>query len=208
MASGMRKIELTADSLLAIRFFDDLPRPERVRIVRFCEGRVYPKGAEIVRHLEETRDVYFILSGRVQASLFTDNGRLVSLQDLNGGEMFGEVAAIDGGPRSTSVVADCETSVVRISARNFRDIIAGHPTLAERTMHRLCALARHLCNKAFTPRAYKVPDQILLEIHQEFSLRGKNEGRQVIEPAPTHQQIADRVCTTREQASRVFAELR
>lgn len=85
-----RKLEITPDSLLGCRFFDRLERAGRAHIARFCEGRCYRTRAELIRHADTTRDVFFILSGRVKALMSTSAGKVVALQELGQGEMFGE----------------------------------------------------------------------------------------------------------------------
>lgn len=206
MERQYRRLEITPDSLLGCRFFDHLERADRAHTARFCEGRCYRAGAEIIRHKDSSRDVFFILAGRVQVSLLTDAGKVVTFQELGRGEMFGELAAIDAQPRSTSVLAIDETSVVRISGPNFKDLIARIPSLAEQTMLRLCALSRFLCERAFEARAFHVPDQIRLEVLRIVSAYPAVDGGLVIEPAPTHEEIARRVGTTREQVTRVMRD--
>jgi len=207
MERQYRKLEITPDSLLGCRFFDRLERAERAHLARFCEGRCYRAGVEIVSYGESSRDVFFILSGRVQASLFTREGKTVTFQELSCGEMFGELAALDGAPRSTSVVAIDETSVIRVSGPNFKDMVARMPSLAEQTMLRLCALSRFLCERAFEARAFTVPDQIRLEVCRIVRSFPACKGRVVVDPAPTHEEIARRVGTAREQVTRVMSEL-
>ncbi len=200
------KMDITPDSLLGCRFFDHLERAERAHVVRYCEGRRYRPGVEIIRHGDASRDVYFILAGRVQASLLTASGKVVSFQELGQGEMFGELSALDGEPRSTSVVAIDETTLVRISGPNFKDLIARNATLAEQTLLRLCALSRFLCERAFEARAFHVPDQIRLEVARIISAHPSDGGGVTIQGPPTHAEIARRVGTTREQVTRVMRE--
>jgi CRP-like cAMP-binding protein len=201
-----RKVEITPDSLLGSRFFDRLERAERAHAVRYCEGRCYEAGAEIIRHGDSTRDVFFILSGRVNASLMTAAGKELTFQELVGGDMFGELSAIDGAPRSASVVTLDETVLIRLSGPSFRELMARHPSLAEQTMLRLCGLARFLCESAFEARAFHVPEQIRLELARIVSSHRTGDGPVVIDPAPTHAEIARRVGTSREQVTRVMRD--
>ena len=206
MERQYRRLQVTPDSLLGCRFFERLERADRAHIARFCEGRCYRAGYEIIRYADSTRDVYFILSGRVKASMLSSAGKVVTFQELGRGDMFGELSAIDGEPRSTSVLTIDETNLVRISGPNFKDMVALMPSLAELTMLRLCALSRFLCDRAFEARAFSVPDQIRLEIQRVLSSYPHKDGELTIESAPTHEEIARRVGTTREQVTRVMSE--
>ena len=203
-----RKIDITPDSLLGCRFFDDMERSERALIARYCEGRCYRPRAEVVRYGDMSRDVFFILSGRVQATVLTSDGKTVTFQQLVGGGMFGELSAIDSESRSTDVVAVEETSVLRISGPSFKDLVAQHPVLAERTMLRLCALSRFLCDRFFVSHAYSVPAQIALEICRIVSAHDAPQNLLEIDPAPSHEEIGRRVGTNREQVTRVVAPLK
>ena len=206
MERQYRKLEVTPDTLLGCRFFDHLERADRAHIAGFCEGRCYRSGVEIIRYADTSRDVYFILSGHVKASMLTSVGKLVSFQELGRGDMFGELSAIDGEPRSTSVLTIDETSLVRVSGPNFKDMVARLPSLAELTMLRLCALSRFLCDRAFEARAFSIPEQIRLEIHRVLSSYPDQDGELTIDSAPTHEEIARRVGTTREQVTRVMSD--
>jgi CRP-like cAMP-binding protein len=207
MERPYRKLEITPDSLLGCRFFDDVPREERARIARRCEARCYRPGAEIVRFGDADQDVFFLCSGRVQATLLTSSGKVVTFQQLEGGAMFGELSAIDGEPRSASVVAIDESSLVCMAGQDFKDFIAHSPLLAERTLLRLCALSRFLCERSFEARAYTIPGQIALEILRIVSAHTAPENSLELDPAPSHRDIAQRVGTSREQVTRVMRDL-
>jgi CRP/FNR family cyclic AMP-dependent transcriptional regulator len=206
MERQYRKLEITPDSLLGCRFFDRLERADRAHIAQFCEGRCYRADTEIIRHGDTSRDVFFILSGQVDARLLTSKGKDLIFQELGRGEMFGELAAIDGEPRSMSVLSRVETSVIRISGPNFKDIVARIPSLAELIMLRLCALSRYLCVRLEEVLAYSVPDQIRLEVIRIVSKHPSVNGAVTIEPAPTHEEIARRLGTNREQVTRVMGD--
>lgn len=200
------KLEICPDALLGCRLFDRLGRGERAYVVRFCEGRRYQSGAEIIRYGEDERDVFFVLSGEVQTSMYTKSGKVFYFQSLKRGKMFGELAALDGKLRSTSVVAVGETCVVRMSGENFKDVVARYPNLSERVMLRLCDLSRFLVEHAITMHAFSVPDQIRLEICRIVKQYPAVDNRVRIEHAPTHEDIAFRVGTLREQVTRVMPE--
>jgi len=202
-----RRFEVTAQALLGIDFFCRLEHADRAHAARHCQGWCYGPRERIIEHRDGGRDVYFIQSGRVRASLLTVAGETIALQDLGSGEMFGELSALDGKPRSTSVEAVEESRVVRMPGPAFRDVLARFPSLGERVMLRLCALSRFLCERAVDSKALSVPDQIRLEICRIVcSHPVREDGSVVIEPAPTQEEIARFVGTRREQVSRVIGE--
>ncbi len=212
MRNRFTKFNVGPESLTGCRFFDGLEPEERARIVRHCEGRRYDKGARILSYGENTRDVFFLCSGRVQSIVLTtdwrnDDCEVLTSQELEGGAMFGELSAIDGEPRSTSVVAVEESCVLRMSGPSFQEIIARHPVLNERTMLRLCALARYLCDRSIVARTFSIPQQIALELLRVVSAYSTHGTRWEMDPAPKHWEIARRVGTNREQVTRVVSKL-
>lgn len=210
MQRNYRKFEVTADTLRGCRFFDEQELASRTRIADLCEGRIYRSGVEIIHHTDTDDEVFFIVAGAVEATLHTAQGKVVNFQALKKGEMFGEVSALDGRPRTTSVIAASEVTVVVLSGLDFRELVLADAELAERTLRRLCALTRHLVEKAYAPRAYRIPDQIRLEIYHEFRRAAHDDDTSTsitISPAHTHKDVAERVGTTREQVTRVVGDL-
>jgi CRP-like cAMP-binding protein len=74
-------------------------------LARECAWRRYRAGQRIISRAAADRDVHLIVSGRVRVTTYSAAGRQVTFRDIDAGEMFGEVAAIDDMPRSADVVA-------------------------------------------------------------------------------------------------------
>jgi CRP/FNR family transcriptional regulator, cyclic AMP receptor protein len=70
-------------------------------IERDCTWRRYAPGQIILDYLEESSDVFFLVSGEARVVIYSPSGRPVSFRDTRAGEIFGEFAAIDGQPRPT-----------------------------------------------------------------------------------------------------------
>ena len=64
------------------------------------------KEPEIVSHMDNSRDVYFIIEGMARVDMFHTNGMRITFQILTEGQMFGELAAIDGLERSARVIVE------------------------------------------------------------------------------------------------------
>lgn len=86
----------------------------------------FPKGSFIFKRNDFTRDLYIIKSGKVR--VYKQVGvRTIILAELGKGAIFGEVAAIDGGPRSATVQALEDTEAFVITAQEFKQKTAGMP---------------------------------------------------------------------------------
>jgi len=78
--------------------------------------RIYRQHELIIAHGDRDRDVFFILDGQARVTLFSGLGREVAYRDIQPGDIFGELAAIDGRERSASVIALELTRTARLSA--------------------------------------------------------------------------------------------
>ena len=69
--------------------------------------------------------MYFIVSGEVRVKHFSARGRAVSFRDMAAGEMFGELAALDGQPRSAEVAALEPTFIASLTRERFLPLTVG-----------------------------------------------------------------------------------
>jgi serine/threonine-protein kinase len=99
-------------------------------LVRFSRGgaefpqTTFPRGAYIVREGEQGNTAYIIVSGRCQVLKAIDNTMTV-LQTLGPGDVFGEMAVLNEGPRSATVMATEETTVLVVSGEVLRQELRG-----------------------------------------------------------------------------------
>jgi len=98
-----------------IKILSELSPDERRDFEMSCRWRRFAPGEQIIDQQDESRDVYFITRGRVRVVSFTIDGKEVALEDLREGDFFGELAAIDGKPRSSSVMAIEDSDIAKIS---------------------------------------------------------------------------------------------
>jgi CRP/FNR family cyclic AMP-dependent transcriptional regulator len=86
----------------------------------------FAAGSEIIGQMDISSDVYFMISGRVRVNIIATTGRQITYQILEPGQLFGEFAAIDGRPRSASVVAEDSVVLAKMPAGRFRELLARH----------------------------------------------------------------------------------
>lgn len=198
---------VNADSLNAVDLFRGLPSSDRAVIAERLSAARYTAGSEIVSQADKHQDVFFILSGTVRASYSVRSGKAVQFRDQFAGEMFGELAALDQQPRSAEVAAVTDVFLARAPAATFIDIVTHNPTVAERLFSQLAGRIRSLSARVVDFSTLGVGNRIhgeLLRLALE-NCGGGNSA--VVEPAPTHADIAARVATHREAVTRELAAL-
>ena len=199
-------IDPTADTLLGIRVLRGLSPDARAAIAACCRGAVYDARTEIVHHLEPTSEVYFVVGGKVRATILSPNGREVSFRDLGPGEMFGDLSAVDGEPRCASVVSLEETVVVVMSAAEFRETLLAHPSVALVVIEELVGLVRSLSERVVELSTLGVKNRIHAELLRLARQEGSDENEIAI-ARPTHADLASRVSTHREAVTKELSHL-
>src|SRR5712671_7891827 len=110
--------------LQLLKFLPDALRTEvthRLRVIRA------PKGRTLVEKGSGSTDVFFLLEGRAEVLLYSCSGREVCVNDIGPGDMFGEIAVLDGEPRSASIVATSELKYAEMSAKDFMACLDSSP---------------------------------------------------------------------------------
>ncbi|WP_448202985.1 Crp/Fnr family transcriptional regulator [Azospirillum sp. sgz302134] len=197
-----------ATSLDGIELLRPLSPAERAALARQCRWRRFQANEQIIDHLGETRDVVFIVEGRVRVLSHSATGREISFDDIEAGGFLGEMAAIDGLPRSASVAAlEGGTLIAFLAPKPFQNLVAGHPDLALAVMKRLCRVVRITTDRVMELSTLGANNRVHAELLR-LAKRGRREGRAaVIAPIPVHADIASRVSTTRETVARVLSDL-
>ncbi|HSK42070.1 MAG TPA: Crp/Fnr family transcriptional regulator [Arenibaculum sp.] len=194
-------------SLDGIDLFKPLSPAERASLARQCAWRRFHADEQIIDHMSETRDVCFVVDGRARVVMYSLSGREISFDDVDAGGFIGELSAIDGKPRSASVVALTETLVAFMPPRPFREIVAGHPDIALCVMQRLASIIRRSTGRIMDLSTLGANNRVHAEVLRlaKPGLRPGNTA--TISPIPVHSDIASRVSTTRETVARVLGEL-
>ena len=189
-------------SLSSIELFEGLGGSDRDALARLCRWQRYAAHQYIVGHQDETNDVYFIVGGRVHETIFSPSGKEVSFADLPAGKSFGEMAAIDGAPRSATVIALSDTVLASMSAEAFRRVLNDYPDVAAKMMQYLVGLVRRLSDRVVEFSVLAVRNRIHAELLRLARDQGLDGDTAVITPVPTHSDIASRVSTHREAVTR------
>ena len=140
-------METEASRLRLISLFEDLPEAELAGLARALITRTYARHALISGEDEHAGDVFLILEGTVRASSVSADGREIIYSDLGAGEIFGEFSAIDGQPRSSSLVATSDCLLGRLPAVRFRELVAANPGVSRRLIELLVAKIRRMSER-------------------------------------------------------------
>ena len=126
-------------TLAAIPLFSRLEENDIARLAKSVVPRSYAKGATIVKEGEQAVAFYVIVSGKVDV---TKNGERVG--EKRAGEPFGEMALLDGYPRSTTVIASEDTECLVMTRWDFTAELKSNPSMALSMLPELSKIIRRL----------------------------------------------------------------
>jgi CRP-like cAMP-binding protein len=119
------------------RLFDEFSKKDIAEVINFSKEIDHPAGQLIVEEGRSGVGFHLILAGSAAVSV---KGRKV--RTLGPGDSFGDIAVIDGGPRSASVTAGTELSTLSLAPWEFKPLLIEHPSLAYKLLLKVCALLR------------------------------------------------------------------
>ena len=161
---------------------------------------------------DTTDDVFFVAEGAVRVVVRTPLGLEVILGDLGPGDVFGEMAAIDGAPRSANVTALHASRLCRLPAAAFLQVALRSPAVGLRVMRVLTARLRLLDQRLFEQVVLPVRHRLASELlrlsrpREGHGASGGTAGRVVSPPPPRHV-LAARIGSRRETVAAALAEL-
>lgn len=122
--------------------FRALDPDARRDLAAFAHVRRYAAGEVIFTMGSPDQSMMAIAEGTVRVEVVTPTGRDVTLSDLRPGDVFGEIALLDGGERSATVRALGSCTLVVLERRLLLDVLQRNPKLAIRLIELLCQRVR------------------------------------------------------------------
>jgi CRP/FNR family cyclic AMP-dependent transcriptional regulator len=191
-----------AQTLAKIPMFKSLS-PDAVKALDGrCTWRRVKAKEWVIDYQDEGIDVFFVVGGAVRVLIYARSGREVILADLHAGGYFGELAAIDGKPRSAGVLAVSDALVAAMPGRVFMEVLNAHPDVAMHVLTMLAARVRALDNRVLEYSTLNVRQRIYSELLRLACPIPGDPNQAVMAPPPTHAEIAARVSTHREAVTR------
>jgi len=196
-----------ARTLRWIEGFRELSPEDVRRVSAQCRWKWYEPQQLIFSQSDTANDMFFVVQGKVRITSYSAIGKEVSFRDLTVGECFGDLAAIDGRPRSAAAVATSDALLASMPAPAYWQMLMTYPPVAAACLRRLANLVRALSERVIEYSLLPVPTRIKLELLRlaERQMTGSNGAE--IDPAPTHMEIASRVATHREAVTRELRQL-
>jgi len=178
-------------------------------LLKFATVKHFKPGEEMFAKGDTGSALYGVLSGRVCIYTVSSVGEEIFLNILDPGEIFGEIALLDGGPRTASARAMTAVDLLQIQREHLLPFLRANPELSVSMLSVLCGRIR--MNVEF------IEDAIFLHLPARLAKRLQTLGEQHGKPDPrgiridlklSQQDLAHMVGATRERVNRELSLLR
>jgi CRP/FNR family transcriptional regulator len=187
--------------------FSELSRQELERISRVSVARTFPAGVRVFHEGDHSDACYLVRTGDLRVTREHPDGRAIALATLGAGDIFGELAMLDGEARSASVetLTDCE--LLALPAADVRRLLADHPGISVKLIAALTKRLRETNERVARQSFQTVPSRVAGVLNQLIAEESASAGRQGITIRMTQADLAQLAGTSRESVSRFLATL-
>ena len=200
MARGVSQINPRLSILRSHPFFIDLDAKALDQLCQYVSFRKFKRGATVFVRGDPGNSLFVVVSGAVKMSVASSEGRSAILNLVTKGEVFGEIALLDGLARTADAIAHTNCELIVIDRRDFFPFIESQPMLAMKFIHLLCARLRWTSEQVEHVILQDLPARLANLL---IGLALKHEPSDVGRPfIVTQQEIGEMVGVTRESINK------
>jgi len=188
-----------------IELFSGLEPDELARLSSKAVTHSYPKNTIVINQGDISNSLHVVVSGNVRVFLSNEDGKEIILNTHGPGESFGEMALLDAGPRSASVITTEASKLAIISKVDFEDFLQEHPQTMMKILQQAFARLRALTDTVSSLALLDVYGRVARLLLQ--SAEDEN-GVKIVKQAMTQQDIANHIGSSREMVSRILKDLK
>jgi CRP/FNR family transcriptional regulator len=200
--------QVVVELLRRVPLFSELSTAELERVAQVGIPRSFPRETRIFHEGDPGDACYIVREGSCRVTREHPDGRAITLATLGPGAIFGELAMLDGERRSASVEATENTELVALPASDVRNLIRGHPEMAEKLV---VALTRRLreANERISRQSFQtVPSRVAGVLNQLLADEAVTPMvREGVTIRLRQADLAQLAGTSRESVSRFLATL-
>lgn len=194
--------------LRSVPLFADLEEPELERFSRVAVARSFPAGTRVFHEGDHSDACYIVRDGSFRVTREHSDGRAITLATLGRGDIFGELAMLDGEVRSASVEALSDGELLALPAGEVRSLLGRHPEI---TVKLIAALVRRLrtANERISRQSFQtVPSRVAGVLSQLVADESPRQGEgSEVTIRMNQADLAQLAGTSRESVSRFLADL-
>jgi CRP-like cAMP-binding protein len=190
-----------------VRLLAGVDEARRAALEAACVWRRYRPGERVFERGRPSREVYFVIEGAVNVVRTTQMGRELTFATAHAGEAVGELGALDGSPRSASVVAVEDALVAVLAAEAFVELVRTDAAIAFQLLQKLSATVRRGSDRVIELSTLEARSRVYEELLRLARPDPEQADLWVIQPLPPLREIAGQASTTREHVANALNHL-
>lgn len=159
-----RVTEVSATARVSI--FSKLSQADVEELTKILTARKYAPNTAVFFQGDPSDSLYILIKGSVKVAKAAEDGREKILDILGPGEIFGELAMLDGHPRSATVTTCEATELASISHKDFRDLVSTRSEILWKVLVSLCERVRKTSTDMLELSSREVPYRLLAALSQ------------------------------------------
>jgi len=191
------------DKLALLRnhfLFRDLPPAVLEHLGSYMKTRKVARGATIFSKGDPGTGLLGVLSGAVKVSVASADGKDIVLNVFHEGEIFGEIALLDGRPRTADAIAMSDGELVVIERRDFISFLNGNPDVTLKLIEILCARLRRTSEQVQDVTFLDLPTRLAKTLLRLTAAEDDSAPRRKV--AITQREISQMIGRSRESTNK------
>ncbi len=180
--------------------FCDLDVEAFEQLCRYAKHATLKRGATIFSRGDPGNSLIAVISGTVKISISSPDGRSAILNLIGSGEIFGEVAILDGQARTADAIANTNCEIFVIDRREFLPFVRSQPALAMKFIELLCTRLRWTSDQVEQVILQDLPGRLASALIRLTERHKTVQGGRTI--VVTQQEISEMVGVSRESINK------
>jgi CRP/FNR family transcriptional regulator, cyclic AMP receptor protein len=201
-------VAIRTSFLKDLSFFSNLAEKDLLAIAACTKEVTYPKGSIVFNEGDPGESLLVVLRGHIKVVLYGDRGQEIILTTLGAGDYVGELALLDGAPRSATVVTLKTSTFLQLQRKAFLSLLRSHASLNHKVMLQLVRRLRDVTEEIRSLTMFDIYGRILRCLIKVALTNGHREpSRLVLRDPPTNQDLGRMIGCARESVSRAMKVL-
>jgi CRP/FNR family transcriptional regulator, cyclic AMP receptor protein len=202
------QVDFAAEALGRCRLFAGMGEPSLQAIARTLRARRFRRG-EVLFHEGDPGDALFVVaSGAVKVVVPSEDGEEAILATLRRGDFLGELALLDGAPRSASAIALEPTEALTLPREQFRALVAGEPAIRDALLAAVAGELRRLTTHVAELHFLDLTGRLAARLARLADEHGERQpnGEIRLDAPLTQSDLAAMIGATRQSVNKLLGE--
>ena len=206
-------MELTNNNEISINFskmpvFSSLSDIDKKVLTAKCDLKLFEAGSTIIEQGDNTTTVYFLISGTVHVVDYSSAARAMTYASLKEGDMFGEMAIIEGLPRSAWVCTITPCKLASLPGALFLEMVKKNADISLALLKQFSLRLRLSNSRLKDVSLLGTEQRACMELIRMAKVDPQSPGSYLIFQMPTQANFANIIGSSRETVSRIFGKLK